>query len=231
MNPPRFLASRRTTLMAETLYKDTTYTVSLLVQSIGLGKVALPDIQRPFVWQAAKVRALFDSMYKGFPVGYLLFWETGADAGARQIGVDTKATVPNHLIVDGQQRLTSLFAVMTGATVLRDDYSQTRIRIAFRPSDATFAVTDAAIEKDPEFIADISALWQQGGKRSTTKAYLKAISSRRDVDEAEEEQLEDAIDRLYDLQYYPSRSSNWPPARTRSRSLRSSYGSTARASR
>ncbi|GIF44253.1 GmrSD restriction endonuclease domain-containing protein [Actinoplanes xinjiangensis] len=189
--------------MAETLYKDTTYTVSLLVQSIGLGKVALPDIQRPFVWQAAKVRALFDSMYKGFPVGYLLFWETGADAGARQIGVDTKATVPNHLIVDGQQRLTSLFAVMTGATVLRDDYSQTRIRIAFRPSDATFAVTDAAIEKDPEFIADISALWQQGGKRATTKAYLKAISSRRQVDEAEEEQLEDAIDRLYDLQYYP----------------------------
>ncbi len=105
--------------------------------------------------------------------------------------------------MDGQQRLTSLFAVMTGATVLRDDYSQARIRIAFRPSDATFAVTDAAIEKDPEFIADISALWQQGGKRSTTKAYLKAISARRDVDEAEEEQLEDAIDRLYDLQYYP----------------------------
>lgn len=189
--------------MAETLYKDTTYTVSLLVQSIGLGKVALPDIQRPFVWQAAKVRALFDSMYKGFPVGYLLFWETGADAGARQIGVDTKAAVPNHLIVDGQQRLTSLFAVMTGATVLRDDYSQARIRIAFRPADATFAVTDAAIEKDPEFIPDISALWQKGGKRATTKAYLKAVSARRDVDDAEEERLEEAIDRLYDLQFYP----------------------------
>ena len=60
--------------MAETLYKDTTYTVSLLVQSIGHGKIALPEIQRPFVWPAAKVRALFDSMYKGFPVGYLLFW-------------------------------------------------------------------------------------------------------------------------------------------------------------
>jgi hypothetical protein len=130
--------------MAETLYKDTTYTVSLLVQSIGLGKVALPDIQRPFVWQAAKVRALFDSMYKGFPVGYLLFWETGADPGARQIGVDTKAAVPNSLIVDGQQRLTSLFAVMTGSRVLRDDYSEARIRIAFRPADATFAVADAA---------------------------------------------------------------------------------------
>jgi hypothetical protein len=189
--------------MAETLYKDTTYTVSLLVQSIGAGKIALPDIQRPFVWQAAKVRALFDSMYKGFPVGYLLFWETGADSGARQIGVGTRAAVPNYLIVDGQQRLTSLFAVMTGTEVLRDDYSETRIRIAFRPVDATFAVTDAAIEKDPEYIPDISLLWQQGGKRATTKAYLKAVQARREIDDAEEERLEDAIDRLYDLQHYP----------------------------
>src|SRR6185295_15634861 len=118
--------------MAETLYKDTTYTVSLLVQSIGLGKVALPDIQRPFVWQTAKVRALFDSMYKGFPVGYLLFWETGAEVGARQIGVETKQAVPRLLIVDGQQRLTSLYAVMTASSVVRDDYTQTQLRIAFR---------------------------------------------------------------------------------------------------
>ncbi|WP_422745597.1 GmrSD restriction endonuclease domain-containing protein [Micromonospora sp. WMMD754] len=189
--------------MAETLYKDTTYPVSLLVELIKTGKIALPDIQRPFVWQATKVRALFDSMYKGFPVGYLLFWDTGAEVGARQIGVDTVKTVPTHLIVDGQQRLTSLFAVMTGATVLHDDYSESRIRIAFRPTDATFAVTDAAIEKDPEFIPDISVLWQQGGKRATTKAYLKTLSARREVDDAEEERLEEAIDRLYDLQHYP----------------------------
>ena len=71
--------------------------------------------------------------YKGFPVGYLLFWETGAEAGARQIGVDAKEKVPQLLIVDGQQRLTSLYAVMTGAKIVRDDYSETRIRIAFRP--------------------------------------------------------------------------------------------------
>ena len=189
--------------MAETLYKDTTYSVSLLVQSIGHGKIALPDIQRPFVWQAGKVRALFDSMYKGFPVGYLLFWETGADTGARQIGVDTAKAVPNLLIVDGQQRLTSLFAVMTGTAVLHDDYSESRIRIAFRPTDATFAVIDAAIEKDPEFIPDISVLWQKGGKKAATKGYLAALSSRREVDDAEEERLEDAIDRLFDLQHYP----------------------------
>lgn len=92
---------------------------------------------------------------------------------------------------------------MTGTKVLRDDYSETRIRIAFRPVDAMFAVTDAAIEKDPEYIPDISLLWQPGGKRATTKAYLKAVQARREIGDAEEERLEDAIDRLYDLQHYP----------------------------
>ncbi|GAA5199596.1 DUF262 domain-containing protein [Rugosimonospora acidiphila] len=189
--------------MAVTLYKETTYGVSHLVESIRRGEIALPDIQRPFVWQATKVRDLFDSMYKGFPVGYLLFWETGAEPGARQIGVDTKQSVPRLLIVDGQQRLTSLFAVMTNNVVVRDDYSEGRIRVAFRPTDGTFAVSDAAVEKDPEFIPDISALWSGAGRRATTKQYLARLGSRRKVDDAEEGRLEDAIDRLFNLQNYP----------------------------
>jgi hypothetical protein len=189
--------------MASTLYKETTYRVSLLTESIGRGEIALPDIQRPFVWPATKVRDLFDSMYKGFPVGYLLFWETGAEVGARQIGVEAKQAVPRLLIVDGQQRLTSLYAVMTASSVVRDDYTQAQLRIAFRPADGTFAVADAAIEKDPEFIANISALWQPGGKRATTKLYLSRLAARREVSDGDEERLEEAIDRLYDLQHYP----------------------------
>src|SRR5690348_14366967 len=110
--------ARRGRAVALTLFKDTTYSVQLLIEDIGRGEVALPDIQRPFVWQATKVRDLFDSMYRGFPVGYLLFWETGADAGARQIGSAERQSVPRLLIVDGQQRLTSLYAVMTGAPVV-----------------------------------------------------------------------------------------------------------------
>ena len=116
-------------------------------------------------------------MYKGFPVGYLLFWETGAEAGARQIGVDVKHKAPKLLIVDGQQRLTSLYAVMTGAKIVRDDYSEARIRIAFRPADATFAVADAAIDKDPEFIPDVSALWSPGERRNVVRGFLRRHSS------------------------------------------------------
>src|SRR5690606_41973315 len=122
---------------------------------------------------------------RGYPDGYHPSGETGADKGTRQIGVDTPKPSPTHLIVDGQQRLTSLFAVMTGAKVLRDDYSETRIRIAFRPSDGTFEVADAAIDRDPEFIPDISSLWQQGGKRATTREYLDRLRARWGVAEAD----------------------------------------------
>jgi hypothetical protein len=74
--------------------EDTTDSVFGLIEDIKQGEVALPDIQRSFVWGTIKVRDLLDSMYKGFPVGYLLFWETGAEAGARQIGVNSKESTP-----------------------------------------------------------------------------------------------------------------------------------------
>jgi hypothetical protein len=189
--------------VATTLFRDTTYSTYGLIESIKRGAVALPDIQRPFVWPASKVRDLLDSMYKGFPVGYLLFWETGADPGARQIGVGDKQTVPALLIVDGQQRLTSLYAVMTGSRIVREDYTEARIRIAFRPTDATFAVADAAIEKDPEFIADVSDLWPPGNYRAAERAFLARLSGKRELDQGERDRLSEALDRVRDLSNYP----------------------------
>lgn len=185
------------------LFKDTTYSAFGLIEDIKQGEVALPDIQRPFVWGASKVRDLLDSMYKGFPVGFLMFWETGAEAGARQIGVDAKPKVPRMLVVDGQQRLTSLYTVMTGSKVIRDDYSEGRIRIAFRPADAMFAVADAATDKDPEFIPDISALWVPGERKNVLRAFLRRLEAKRELSEAETDRLDEAIDRVHDLRDYP----------------------------
>src|SRR5690606_34400924 len=108
--------------MAE-LFKKVDYTLSSLVDAISSGTIGLPEIQRPFVWKNVKVRDLFDSMYRGFPVGYLLFWETGVTPGTRQLGVDQKQLAPARLIVDGQQRLTSLFAVVKGIKVIREDFA------------------------------------------------------------------------------------------------------------
>ncbi|MXW61024.1 MAG: DUF262 domain-containing protein [Acidimicrobiaceae bacterium] len=186
--------------MAPTLYRDTGYSLSFLVEDIDRGNLALPDIQRPFVWSAAKVRDLFDSLYKGFPVGTLLFWETGAETNSRKIGGGEADTVPRLLIVDGQQRLTSLYAVLTGQQVLTSSYEHRHIRIAFRPSDETFEVADAAIGRDPEFIPDITALWKPGYK-SVVRDFLSRLAQGRDenLPESEEDELEERMDRVRDL--------------------------------
>ena len=116
--------------MGATLYKDSNYSLKYLVEDIKLKNLALPDIQRPFVWSATKTRDLLDSMYRGYPVGTLMFWETGVSVGTRQVGGGTSDKVAKLLIVDGQQRLTALYAVLTGEKVLNKKFEKQRIRIA-----------------------------------------------------------------------------------------------------
>lgn len=183
-----------------TLYRDTGYSLIHLIEDIKHGNIALPDIQRPFVWSSAKARDLFDSMYRGYPIGTLMFWETGADVGTRQVGGGENDKVAKLLIVDGQQRLTALFAVLTGNPVLTKTFEDKRIRIAFRPTDETFEVTDAAIEKDPEFIADITVLWANGYK-STVRDFMTRLGENRNgaLDHEAQDFLEERIDRVRDL--------------------------------
>ncbi|WP_344412013.1 GmrSD restriction endonuclease domain-containing protein [Amycolatopsis minnesotensis] len=189
--------------MSRTLFRTTRFDLDHLVKNINRGDVALPDTQRPFVWPNRKVRDLLDSMFKGFPVGYLLFWATGAEVGARAIGVDAKdETVPRWLIVDGQQRLTSLYSAFTGHPVVREDYTESRIRIAFRPQDARFEVTDAAIEKDPEYLADITPLWKD--YKATVRTYLKRLEAARGtIDQNMRDEIDNQFDRVRDLRAYP----------------------------
>jgi hypothetical protein len=183
-----------------TLYSDTNYSLTHLVEDIKHGRLALPDIQRPFVWSSAKARDLFDSMYRGYPVGTLMLWETGADVGIRQIGLDESERAPQLLIVDGQQRLTSLFAVLTGRPVLTKAFEEKRIRIAFRPADETFEVADAAILRDPEYVPDITTLWIEG-YNATVREFLARISEARatEPNQADLDELRDRIDRVRDL--------------------------------
>lgn len=182
------------------MYRDTGYVLSHIIEDIRHGNTALPDIQRPFVWSTAKIRDLFDSMYRGYPVGTLMFWETGADSGARQIGGGESRKVPKLLVVDGQQRLTSLYAVVTGEEVLTKDFKKKRIRIAFNPSDERFEVTDAAIERDPEFVADITTLWA-GGYGDQRRAFFARLDEARGepVSTEEHDALEQRLDRVRDL--------------------------------
>lgn len=190
--------------MSKTLFKEVSYSLSKIIEDIDMGEIGLPELQRPFVWPNTKVRDLFDSMYRGFPVGYLLFWANGVTEGHRVIGNETKQKIPRLLIVDGQQRLTSLYAVLKGLPVLRENYRRERISIAYKPCDQTFEVTDVAIQKNPEYIPDISILWSTNTPRNrVVKDFIARLRQSREVSESEEDYLNENIDRLYDLHHYP----------------------------
>lgn len=189
----------------KTCFRKVDYDLNGLLNYIDIGDIGLPDIQRPFVWTNTRVRDLFDSMYRGFPVGFLLFWENGMPDGTKQIGLGTKShSVPMRLIVDGQQRLTSLFSVLRGKSVLDSEYRERRIEIAFRPRDGKFEVADAPIRKDPEWIHDISVLWSQNKSSwALINGFLDQLSEKKQLSLEEKEQMSCNIDRLFDLQKYP----------------------------
>ncbi len=190
--------------MAETVFKKVDYTLKDLVGYIQIGEIGLPDIQRPFVWKNAKVRDLFDSMYRGYPVGYLLFWQNALTEDAKAIGEENKQKPPRLLIVDGQQRLTSLYAVIRGVSVLRENYEREAIQIAFNPLDEKFEVADAAIKRDAAFLPNMSALWAIDAKiTKLIRDYTDKLQRTRPVSEVDIDKIENSILKLFALDAFP----------------------------
>ena len=190
--------------MSETLFKEVRFDLGALVKFVELGEIGLPDIQRPFVWKNVKVRNLFDSMYQGYPIGYLLFWENGLTDDSRAIGVDQKQRVPRPLIVDGQQRLTSVYAVVKGIPVVRENYESEQIQIAFNPLTEKFEVIDAAIRRDKSYIHNISVLWNdQTDLFEVVDEYLANLSSGREVSDEDRRKVRRSITRLHSLLSFP----------------------------
>lgn len=188
--------------MSEIIFQKTEFSVQSLLAYVEMGDLGLPELQRPFVWPDSKVRDLFDSMYRGYPIGYFLFWENGLPDHGRPISHLSARKVPKLLIVDGQQRITSLFAVIKGKEILRKDGKWERIKIAFRPKDGKFEVSNAAIQKDLGWIADISALWSPEWKK-VVRAFFQRLREERGLSQEEEDRLDAAIERLRNLVHFP----------------------------
>lgn len=139
-------------------FSITTYSVQNILGLIDHGDIAIPEIQRPFVWDSTKVRDLMDSLYHGYPTGYLITWRN-PDVKIKGGGTSEGKTV----LIDGQQRVTAMMTALAGLPVLNDDYESKRIKIAFNPlydgDDTPFAVLTPVIDKDPAWISDISVLF------------------------------------------------------------------------
>ena len=166
--------------------------IASLMSDIEHEVIALPDLQRPFVWEDTKVRQLLDSLFVGFPVGTLVFWHTSNDKDARALGAERPGLRATTLVIDGQQRLTSLYAVMRGVEVVGKDGATRKITIAFRPRDGRFEVADAAIRNDPEFLPNVTELWD--GRRLTSQIRRDLINALRDKGRAVDDKYENAVD-------------------------------------
>lgn len=137
--------------MSTQRYSVTPHPVETLLTWVKSGEIAIPEIQRPFVWEATKVRNLLDSLYRGYPIGYLIAWRNPSvklKDGSKSAG--------KRVLIDGQQRVTALMAALLGREVLTKNYETVRIRIAFHPVDERFEVANPAIDKDVAWIKDVA---------------------------------------------------------------------------
>jgi len=189
--------------MSKQQFSSTGYPISLLLDQIDHGQLGLPDLQRPYVWDRAKVRDLFDSLYRGYPAGYFLFWSPPEEADGRRIGADKPEDSPPKMIVDGQQRLTGLYAVIKGEETINADNDRQTIRIAFNPLTEQFHVADAATDNDPEWLSSITEIWcSEEGVYAFTTQFIEALESTRDLSDAERKQIGMALGRVAALTSY-----------------------------
>lgn len=160
--------------------------IQILLGWIQSGDIAIPEIQRPFVWSSTQVRNLLDSLLKGYPVGYLITWRNPSvrlKDGSQSAG--------KRILIDGQQRITALMASLLGQQVLTKRYKLTRIRIAYHPQQRRFEVYNSAIAKDASWIPDISKLFEPNFK------HMKFINDYcRNNPSVDEENLNESIEQL-----------------------------------
>lgn len=175
--------------MSSQKYSVNQHLIETLLSWVKSGEIAIPEIQRPFVWDATKVRDLMDSLYQGFPVGYIIAWRNPTVKLK-----DGSLAEGKKVLIDGQQRVTALTAAIAGQQVVNKEYQQVRIRIAFHPIEERFEVSNPAIAKDKAWFPDIAPI--VSGELKAHKVGRDYLELNPDVDE---DLLYERLDRLCDI--------------------------------
>lgn len=164
-----------------TLFNRADLSIEMLLSEIESGAVGLPKMQRRFVWKDSKIRDLLTSMLKGYPIGFVITWESPDNNKSKQIGTSEHGySIPSKLIIDGQQRLTSLYCVFKGKAVEDSGYKERHIVISFNPILKRFEVATPALQKSAEWIYNISDVFQKGSAYEVATAFLTRLSEARE---------------------------------------------------
>ena len=100
-------------------FNPNSLSIGAILGLIESGSIAIPEIQRPFVWKKKQVRDLLDSLYKGYPTGYLIIWQN-PNVKLK----DGKISAGKKILIDGQQRVTALMTAIAGIPVVNSDYKK-----------------------------------------------------------------------------------------------------------
>lgn len=190
------------------IFSNTTLTVNQLIEKIDTGELGLPELQRPFIWKDSKVRDLFDSMMRGYPIGYLMLWECPTLDKKKSIGVDAHSyDSPKEVIIDGQQRLTSLYAVMKDKNVINSKFDKKAIVISYNPLQNKFEVGYSATKKDPEWIYNISEVFTTSNITKLIINFTKKLdehrtSKDRELTDEEQDTISENITALSNLKQH-----------------------------
>lgn len=175
--------------MPNSRYSLHQYSVDNLLNLIQFEEIAIPEIQRPFVWSTNKVRDFIDSLYHGYPVGYLITWAK-SDVPLR----GGQASTRERIMIDGQQRMIALQTALLGKEVLTKKYRAQRIQIAFHPGKEEFAVATRAIHRDSEWISDISTVF------NSNSGLLRLVDEYCEKNEGlDRYEMGEHIGRLYEI--------------------------------
>ncbi len=167
--------NKRTNVKEGQKYTIHQHSVGTILTWILSNEIAIPEIQRPFVWKTSKVRDLIDSLYNGYPVGYLIAWRN-PDVKLK----NGKSSFGKRVLIDGQQRLTALNAAVLGEYVVNKDYKKRKIQIAYHPLEEKFEVYNPAIARDKEWLPDIANI-VNGGLADLNKLVI-SYSAQNNVD-------------------------------------------------
>ncbi len=198
--------------MGNELFTNIPSKIKNLVSDVRIGKIGLPDLQRPFVWKDNKVRDLFDSMLRGYPIGYVMLWESPSDYEEKKVSIGSNKKIyeePKELVIDGQQRLTALVAAMYGVKVRDKSYNEREIKISYNPLIREFAVWTNAIDRDQEWVTKISDVFLAKENNSFTKFrrdYINGLNDARnkksepELTDEERDLIEDNLNALLGLE-------------------------------
>lgn len=170
-------------------YAVNQHLIETVLAWVNSGEIAIPEIQRPFVWQASKVRDLLDSLYQGYPIGYLIAWR---NPNVRL--KDGSTAEGKKILIDGQQRVTALTAAILGQSVVNKQYKRVKIKIAFHPLEERFEVQNPAILKDKAWIPDVATIIS--GKERVSHAVRTYCDANPDV---LQDVVEDALENLKEI--------------------------------